>query len=62
MAHGARSKFGALMFEPVVFRKQIYCIEKVFVTLLGRFRAPRRHSAHPYWFGAWGIAPTLPVA
>jgi len=28
------------MFEPKVFRKQMYCIEKVIVTLLGFFGAP----------------------
>jgi len=28
MAPGARSKFGALMFEPEEFRKQMYCIEE----------------------------------
>jgi len=27
MASGATNKFGAPMFEPEVFRKQIYCIE-----------------------------------
>jgi len=37
MAPGARSKFGARMFEPEVFRKQMYCIKKVLVTLLGLF-------------------------
>jgi len=39
MAPGARSKFGALMFEFKVFRKQMYCIE-VLVTMLGFFGAP----------------------
>ena len=38
MAPGARSKFGAPMFEPEVFRKQMYCTE-VLVTLLGLFGA-----------------------
>jgi len=36
MAPGARSKFGASMFEPEVFWKQMYCSE-VLVTLLGLF-------------------------
>jgi len=27
------------MFEPEVFRKQIYCIEKILVALLGLFGA-----------------------
>jgi len=44
MAPGARSKFGAPMFAPEVFRKQMYCIE-VLVILLGLFGAPRSHSA-----------------
>jgi len=28
MAHGARKKFGAPMFELEVFRSQMYCFEK----------------------------------
>ena len=44
MAPGARSKFGAPMFEPEVFRQQMYCIE-VLLTLLGLFVVPRSHSA-----------------
>jgi len=50
MAPGARSKFGAPVFEPEVFRKQMYCTE-VRVTLLGLFGArgvvplaPRRYA------------------
>jgi len=35
MGPGARSKFGVPMFEPEVFRKQMYCIEKALMTLLG---------------------------
>ena len=46
---GARSKFGAPMFEPEVFRKQMYCTE-VRVTLLGLFGVPQS-------FGARGIVP-----
>jgi len=45
MTPGARIKFGASMFEPEVFRKQMYCIE-VLVTLLGLF------GALPQSFGA----------
>jgi len=37
MAPGARSKFGTPMFEPEVFRKQMYCTK--LVTLLGLFGA-----------------------
>jgi len=40
MAPGARSKFGALMFELEVFRKQMYCVEESIVTLLGVFGSP----------------------
>ena len=40
MAPGARSKFGALMFEPEIFRKQIYHIEEC---ACGIFRTFRRH-------------------
>jgi len=47
MAPGARSKFRGPMFEPEVFRKQMYCTE-VLVTLLGLF-------------GARGIVPLAPV-
>jgi len=47
MAPGARSKFGVPMFEPEVFRKQMYCTE-VPVILLGLF-------------GARGIVPLAPV-
>ena len=47
MAPGTRSKFGAPMFEPEVFRKQMHCTE-VLVTLLGLF-------------GARGIVPYAPV-
>jgi len=38
MAPGARSKFGAPVFEPEDIRKQMYCTE-VLVTLLGLFGA-----------------------
>jgi len=40
MTPGARSKFGAPMFEPEVFRKQMHVLKKVLVTLLGLFGAP----------------------
>jgi len=43
MAPGAKSKFGAPMLEPEVFRKQMFWTE-VPVTLLGLFGA-RSHSA-----------------
>jgi len=44
MAPGTRNKFGAPMFEPEVFRKQMYCTE-VRLTLLGLFGARRLFGA-----------------
>jgi len=58
MAPGARSKFGAPIFEPEVFRKQMYCIEEITcVTLLGLFSALSAHSAPPtmIWRPAPGV-------
>ena len=62
MAPEARSKFGAPMFEPEVFWKQMYCIEasRVHVNMLGLFGAPRSDLAPPEWLGAWGITPPCP--
>jgi len=40
MAPGARSKFGARIFEREVFLKQIYCIEESTCDIVGTFRAP----------------------
>ena len=45
MAPGAKSKFGAPMFDLELFWKQMYCIEKVLQTLLKVFGAPRSDSA-----------------
>jgi len=47
MALGSRSEFGAPMFEPEFFWKQIYCIEEgtCDVTLLRLFGAPGSHSS-----------------
>jgi len=45
MAPGARSKFGAPIFEPEVFRKQMYCTEQSILMTLLAFRCPRSHSA-----------------
>ena len=42
------------MFEPEVFRKQMYCFENVPMTLLGLFALP------PQWFGPRGIVPPFP--
>jgi len=40
MAPGARSKFGSPVFEPEVFRKQMYCIEESACDIVGTFGAP----------------------
>ena len=40
MAPGARSEFGALMFELEVLRKQMYCIEESTCDIVGTFRRP----------------------
>ena len=53
MEPGARRKFGAPMFEPEVFQKQMYCIEKSACDIVGL-------SAPPLWFGTRGIVPSLP--
>jgi len=46
MAPGARSKFGAPMFEPEVFRKQMYCIEECVCDIVGSlWRHPQRIGA-----------------
>jgi len=42
MAPGARSKFGAPVFEPEVFRKQMYCIS---CDIFGTFRRPHSDLA-----------------
>ena len=55
MAPGATSKFGAPMFEPELFRKQIHYIEEGTCDIFGTFRSPCSDSAPPYWFGARGI-------
>ena len=44
MAQGARSKFGAPMFEPEFFRKQMYCIEESTCDIAGTFPRPRSDS------------------
>ena len=45
MGPGARSKFGATMFEPEVFRKQVYCIEESTCDIVGTFQGPHSHQA-----------------
>ena len=47
------------MFEPEVFRRQIYCIEESICDIVDTFVAPA--VIRPWeWFGAWGIAPPVP--
>ena len=41
MAPGARNKFVAPMFEPKVFRKQMYCFEKSAYVIVGTFFLPQ---------------------
>jgi len=45
MAPWARSKFGALMFEPDVCRKQMYCTEECTCGVVGTVRHP--HAVVP---------------
>jgi len=40
MVPGATSKFGATVFEPEVFRKQMYCIEESACDIVGAFGSP----------------------
>jgi len=40
MAPGARNKFGAPMLEPEVFRKQMYCFEKIAYDIVVTFWPP----------------------
>jgi len=40
----ARSKFGAHMLEPEVFRKQMYSIEERICDIVGTFRPPPQSS------------------
>jgi len=49
MAPEASNKFGAPMFEPELFRKQMYSIEKSICDIVGTFRRPPQP---PQWFDA----------
>jgi len=42
MAPEARSKLDALVFEPELFRKQIYCIEESTCDIVGTFQHPQQ--------------------
>jgi len=45
MAPGAKNKFGAIMFEPEVFRNQMCWIEQSFCENVGSFWSPANHSS-----------------
>jgi len=47
MAPGTRSKFGAPIFEPEVFRKKICCIEENTCDIVGTFRRPPQSFGTP---------------
>ena len=47
MVPGARSKFGALIFEPDVFRKQMHFLEESTCDNVGAFLRLRSDSAPP---------------
>jgi len=47
MAPGARSKFGDPIFEPEVFRKQMYCIAEDTCDIVGIFWRPHSISVPP---------------
>jgi len=54
MALGGKTQFGVPIFEPKVFRKQMYRIEESSCDNVGTFRH------RPQWFGAQGIVPPFP--
>jgi len=47
MGPRARSKSGALTFEPEVFRKQMYSTEESICDIVGRFQRPPQSSTAP---------------
>jgi len=49
-----------LMFEPEVFRKQMYCIKESTCGIVWSFPAPRSHYATPWWFGAGVLCSPCP--
>jgi len=60
MAPGARSKIGAPMFEPEIFRKQIYCIEECPCDIVGTFLRHPQSFGVPIVIQSPGIVPLLP--
>jgi len=53
MAPGARSKFGAPIFEPEIFRKQMYCIEGSTCDIIETFRRPGNCVPFPPSLRPW---------
>jgi len=54
MGPWARSRFGAPIFEPEVFRKQMYSIEESTCDTVATFRHPPQSSSDPavvQWLG-----------
>jgi len=48
------------VFQPEIFRNQMYCLEEITCDIVGTLRRPRSHSAAPQRYGARGIVPPLP--
>jgi len=62
MAPGAGSKFGAPMFEPEVFQKQIYCIEENACDIAETFHRPAQLFSAPIMIRRpWNCAPLAPL-
>ena len=61
-APASRSKFGPSVFEPEVFRKQIYCIEESTCDIFGTFRSPSQWSDTPIFIRSPGIVPPLALS
>jgi len=53
-------KFGAPMFEPEFFRKQMCCIEESACDIVGIFRQPPKDSAPGEWFPPSPLVTPLP--
>ena len=57
MVPGAKSKFGAPVFEPDVFRKQMYCIEESSCEIVATFRVPIVIQRLTQWISALELFP-----
>jgi len=60
MVPGTRSGFSAPMFEPEIFRKQMYCIEESICDVVGTLW--RLIGLYGAPFGARGIVPPCPLS